>query len=295
MGLCCGFFFPESVHRPRFGQLASGRSESERSERPFHHHVLSVRPTRTSLYWYCTKVQDDKKTPRMALQPLRASSLSLTRHLHCPLSVSPQRYRNVTHLASIGTRSGDGPPTSPLYPRTKTANATHPTNNPNKKRHPNGNIKPDDDDNPLRLDLSQLATPQTYRIHVSCTPNNTHVVISDPQGRALKAGSWTGGSCGFKGVNRSGYEAGYQCAVRAFARIKQLAEEEGSIGAGVGVGLLPRARFEVLFRGFGQGRDAVFKALMTSEGDDVRPYVVRVTDKTPIKIGGTRARKTRRL
>jgi len=51
----------------------------------------------------------------------------------------------------------------------------------------------------------------------------------------------------------------------------------------------------VLFSGFGQGRDAVFKALMTSEGDDVRPYVLRVTDNTPIKIGGTRAKKTRRL
>jgi small subunit ribosomal protein S11 len=145
--------------------------------------------------------------------------------------------------------------------------------------------------NPLsRLDLSQHTTTQIYRIHVSCTPNNTHIVISDPRGHPLKAGSWSGGSCGFKGVNRSGYEAGYQCAVRAFARIQQLAQEEGA-----GLGAVPNARFEVLFRGFGQGRDAVFKALMTSEGDDVRPYVLRVTDNTPIKIGGTRAKKTRRL
>jgi len=58
---------------------------------------------------------------------------------------------------------------------------------------------------------------------------------------------------------------------------------------------VPGARFEFMFRGFGQGRDAVFKALMTSEGDDVRPFVNRVTDNTPIKIGGTRAKKTRRL
>ncbi|KAI9507705.1 hypothetical protein F5148DRAFT_980985, partial [Russula earlei] len=128
-------------------------------------------------------------------------------------------------------------------------------------------------------------------IHVLCTPNNTHVLIRDARGRPLKAARWSGGSCGFKGVNRSGYEAGYQCAVRAFARVKQLAQEDAG-GAGAGVS---RARFEVVFKGFGQGRDAVAKALMTSEGDDVRPYIMRVTDNTPIKIGGTRAKKRRRL
>src|SRR5260221_5998522 len=69
----------------------------------------------------------------MVLQTLRASSLSLTRQFHCPLSISSQRYRNVTHLASFtGTHhhSDDGPPTSALYPRTRTVNTTNPTHNP---------------------------------------------------------------------------------------------------------------------------------------------------------------------
>ena len=244
----------------------------------------------------------------MALPTLRASSLNLTRQFHCPVSISSQRYRNVTHLAY----SDDGPPTSDLYPRTKTTNtinhtvaAATATSDPStpatttwpNRQHQNKNRSDNNNNNynPLRLDLSPHASPPPpYRIHVACTPNNTHIVIGDPQGHPLKASTWSGGSCGFKGVNRSGYEAGYQCAVRAFARIKQLAEEEGG-GVGVGAGVVPRARFEVIFKGFGQGRDAVFKALMTSEGDEVRPYVVRVTDNTPIKIGGTRARKTRRL
>jgi small subunit ribosomal protein S11 len=52
---------------------------------------------------------------------------------------------------------------------------------------------------------------------------------------------------------------------------------------------------EVFFKGFGQGRDALQKALATSEGDAVRPLVITVTDRTPIKIGGTRAKKMRRL
>jgi len=115
--------------------------------------------------------------------------------------------------------------------------------------------------------------------------------MTDFSGNPIKSGGWSGGSCGFKGVNRSGYEAGYQCAVRAFARVKELARESAEMG-GVGAG---GPRFEVLFKGFGRGREAVYKALMTSEGDDVRPFVTRVTDNTPIKIGGTRAKKTRRL
>jgi len=80
--------------------------------------------------------------------------------------------------------------------------------------------------------------------------------------------------------------------MRAFARVKQLARESAEM---MGAGAAGGARFEVLFKGFGRGREAVYKALMTSEGDDVRPFVSRVTDNTPIKIGGTRAKKMRRL
>lgn len=246
----------------------------------------------------------------MALRISRASSSTLARQIYCPLSTSTRRYQNVA-LPSAGVHANDGPPTSVVYPRTKTttntatnastasasASASNTPAAPKKpKKHTQNKSNSNDDNNPLRLDFTQHASTQLYHIHVLCTPNNTHIVISDPHGHPLKAGSWTGGSCGFKGVNRSGYEAGYQCAVRAFARIKQLAQEEGGpIGAGASAVSVLRARFEVLFSGFGQGRDAVFKALMTSEGDDVRPYVVRVTDNTPIKIGGTRAKKTRRL
>ena len=202
------------------------------------------------------------------LRALRASSPNLSRHSWRSLSTSLPRH----HPALLSTEptitdadvDDGGPPTSDLYPTPSNAN-------------------------PLRRDfrltdgLSRHVEVLHYRIHVACTPNNTLVVMSDERGHPIKSGCWTGGSCGFKGVNRSGYEAGYQCAVRAFARVKELARE------------VPGARFEFLFRGFGQGRDAVFKALMTSEGDDVRPFVNRVTDNTPIKIGGTRARKTRRL
>ena len=124
-----------------------------------------------------------------------------------------------------------------------------------------------------------LARPK-YRLHCKSTRNNTIVTFTQPNGRTV---AWyTGGSCGFKKVNRSGYEAGYQCAVRIFKRIEET---------------LKMAPIEValFFNGFGQGRDALLRALLTSEGDHVRPLVSTITDRTPIKIGGTRAKKRRRL
>jgi small subunit ribosomal protein S11 len=52
---------------------------------------------------------------------------------------------------------------------------------------------------------------------------------------------------------------------------------------------------QILYKGFGQGRQALDSVLMTSEGENIRPLVCRLTDRTPLKIGGTRARKARRL
>jgi small subunit ribosomal protein S11 len=226
----------------------------------------------------------DKK---MALRVLRASSLKISLQSSRCLSTSLPRHRapflhrtiqptttttttdtivhdDDTDNDSSSSSSDGGPPTSVIFPRHNTTNT-----------------------NPLRLTstLSKFLKVLHYNIHVTCTRNNTHIVICNERGQPIKNGRWSGGSCGFKGVNRSGYEAGYQCAVRAFARLRQLVQE----------GEAPGARFEVRFSGFGQGREAVANALMTSEGDDVRPFMFRVTDQTPIKIGGTRARKMRRL
>jgi small subunit ribosomal protein S11 len=119
-----------------------------------------------------------------------------------------------------------------------------------------------------------------YRLHCKSTRNNTIVTFTQPTGHSI---AWfSGGSCGFKKVNRSGYEAGYQCAVRIFKKIEETAQ-------------IAPIEVELFFKGFGQGREALYRALLTSEGDKVRPLVATITDRTPIKIGGTRAKKMRRL
>lgn len=119
-----------------------------------------------------------------------------------------------------------------------------------------------------------------YRMCCHSSRNNTIVTLT----RADKTPvMWfSGGSCGFKKGNRGTYEAGYQCVVRTFKAIEELVKKDP-------------IQLELSFKGFGQGREALRGALMTAEGDNVREFVVRVTDRTPIKIGGTRAPKTRRL
>lgn len=52
---------------------------------------------------------------------------------------------------------------------------------------------------------------------------------------------------------------------------------------------------EVIFRGYGVGREAVTKVLLGTEGRNIRPYITRVTDATRLKFGGTRSEKPRRL
>lgn len=161
---------------------------------------------------------------------------------------------------------------------------------------PRGPIRWMQDENPLApsksLSLSKrrererdlaAALPPKYHFHAHFSSNNTKIYLADNRGRPITQGWWSGGSCGFKGVHRSSHEAGYRCAVRAFERVHQVLEEKG------------RIRLAVHLKGFGKGRTAVEQIFLTSEGDKVRPLVVEVEDRTPIKIGGTRSKKARRL
>lgn len=52
---------------------------------------------------------------------------------------------------------------------------------------------------------------------------------------------------------------------------------------------------EVVLRGFGAGREAVMKALMGSEGRNLRGKIVAVADATRLKQGAPRGKKPRRL
>ncbi|CCO33367.1 hypothetical protein BN14_07442 [Rhizoctonia solani AG-1 IB] len=131
-------------------------------------------------------------------------------------------------------------------------------------------------DTPIRTIVNTLASFDQVQ-QIKCTAWN-----------ALKGGSASGGTVGFKGVARSGYEAGYQCALRIFSRIGELKK---TVNPALG-----DLKIELLFNGMlGQGREAVYRALMTQDGEHVRNLVCRVTDTSRIRVGGTRPKKRRIL
>jgi small subunit ribosomal protein S11 len=134
------------------------------------------------------------------------------------------------------------------------------------------------------------AARANYRFDCHCSRNNTITTLSslthsdDPfKPPSSKVIAWfSGGSVGFKKGQRASYEAGYQCAVRVFKLLEELKQTD-------------TVHVDLYFKGFGQGREALRTALMAAEGDHIRETIKHVTDRTPLKIGGTRSKKTRRL
>jgi len=119
-----------------------------------------------------------------------------------------------------------------------------------------------------------------YHLHWKSTRHNTVATFTNGEGNVV--GWISGGCCGFKHSRRGEYEAGYQCAVRIFKKIEERL-------------LVEPFKLELIYKGFGLGRQALDSALLTTEGEKIRPLLLRMTDRTPLKIGGTRAKKARRL
>ncbi|KAL5530595.1 hypothetical protein ACEPAF_6853 [Sanghuangporus sanghuang] len=133
-----------------------------------------------------------------------------------------------------------------------------------------------------REEESAVPTSIHYRLHVLARSKNCIMTLADENyRRALVVSS---GRCKFKNVAEGTYEAGYQCALRVFQFIRN---EKKRRKEGI--------KLHVFVNGFGQGRSALLKALTMSEGNGVRQIVEKLTDTTPIKVGGVRLQKARRL
>ncbi|CEQ39710.1 SPOSA6832_01261, partial [Sporobolomyces salmonicolor] len=144
---------------------------------------------------------------------------------------------------------------------------------------------------------------QPYKLHVFSTRNNTILTLTtSPSGGADPSPSdphhpiaWvSAGSAGYKGAARGTYDAAVEVALKMFQKVGDLLDPPVLSGGQKKKAAGPKpTELEVIWKGFGQGRDAVFRTLMGAEGDKVRGLVRRVTDATPLKIGGTRAKKRR--
>ncbi|RLV96505.1 37S ribosomal protein S18 mitochondrial [Spathaspora sp. JA1] len=95
--------------------------------------------------------------------------------------------------------------------------------------------------------------------------------------------SLTTGHLGFRGVQRSEYEAGFQVGSKLFKTI----QDRNLFG--------PTDKVELVLKGMGKGREAFTAALLGKEGQALQKNIVRVSDATVLKFGGSRSKKPRRV
>jgi small subunit ribosomal protein S11 len=133
----------------------------------------------------------------------------------------------------------------------------------------------------LNPDSRLLAVEPPHHLHVYAHKHNTHVTLTRPNRDAIISVST--GNIGFRKAARSTYDAAYQLAAYVLGKIQEQ-------------GLIRQIKeLEVVLRGYGAGREACTKVLLGSEGRFIRSKIVRVTDATRLKFGGTRSKKPRRL
>ncbi|KAI8080668.1 uncharacterized protein B0P05DRAFT_539097 [Gilbertella persicaria] len=122
--------------------------------------------------------------------------------------------------------------------------------------------------------LSTMNQPP-FQLHINATFNNTIITLTRPNGAPLVTTS--GGSAGFKKAARSGYEAAHQAAIQLLDKMNAKNVQVSNV--------------HIVLKGFGPGRDAAFKALVSGTSWNVK----RITDATPTPFGGCRPKKARRL
>jgi small subunit ribosomal protein S11 len=120
-----------------------------------------------------------------------------------------------------------------------------------------------------------------HHLHIMAHKHNTHLTLTKPNRDPLISVSC--GNIGFRKAGRGTYDAAYQLAAFVMSRIQDK-------------GLLPQIqKLELIYRGFGPGREAVTKAILGNEGKRIRPLITKLSDSTRLKFGGVRSKKPRRL
>ncbi len=124
-------------------------------------------------------------------------------------------------------------------------------------------------------------TTEPFHFHVYAHKHNCHVTVTKPNRDAIV--SLSTGNIGFRKSKRGSYDAAYQLTAFVLDKLNQ------------GGWHRVIRTMEVVLRGFGSGREAATKVLLGAEGKMLRGAVVKVSDATRLKFGGTRSPKPRRL
>ncbi|OXC70807.1 hypothetical protein AYX13_00790 [Cryptococcus neoformans] len=136
--------------------------------------------------------------------------------------------------------------------------------------------------------ISNSDLTPTHTLHIRSTRNNVLLTLTDGLGPLF--GTVTGGTDRtFKNAQRSTYEAAAQAAIKMFERVAEWSRETKTSKK-------HEPKLRISYNGlFGSAREAVTTTLAGPQGSDIRRLIVRVEDRTKVKIGGVRARKPRRL
>ncbi|KAI1402102.1 translational machinery component [Hypoxylon fuscum] len=136
-----------------------------------------------------------------------------------------------------------------------------------------------DEENSDREDWGPANEP--FHFHIYAHKHNSHITVTKPNRNAII--SMSTGQIGFKKSKRGTYDAAYQLTAYVIDKLHQ-----GNWHKNI-------TSMEVALRGFGAGREAATKVLLGNEGRMLRDKIVKVSDATRLKFGGTRSPKPRRL
>ena len=120
-----------------------------------------------------------------------------------------------------------------------------------------------------------------HHLHVYAHKRSTIITLTRPNREVMLTQAC--GNIGFRHAKRKGYDPAHQLSSHVLAKI----QEQGW--------LHEIKALEVVFRDFGPGREAFTKILLGNEGKNFQQRIVRVTDATRLKFGGTRSPQVRRL
>ncbi|KAE9974888.1 hypothetical protein EG328_003555 [Venturia inaequalis] len=141
--------------------------------------------------------------------------------------------------------------------------------------------------------------PDPHHLHIYATKHNTHLCLTRPNTEPIL--SFSAGNIGFRKGQRGSFDAAFQLSSYVFKMMKDRGLLRNATERDMDMEDLgsktesPIKNMEVILRGFGKGREAVVKAIMGNEGRVLRDKIIRVSDATRLKFGGTRSPKPRRL
>ena len=121
----------------------------------------------------------------------------------------------------------------------------------------------------------------SYHFHINNSTKNTHITITNYKHDPVIVIS--AGLLGLKKSKRATEEAGYATAQEALNRFMLKFPS-----------VISQASIELICKGFGPGRRGALSMILGPKGYEIQNRVIRITEATPLEIGGCKRSNRRR-